>query len=288
MTFVGTEGYIPPEGPGSPRADIYALGKVLYEAFTGLRHRDYPNLPADMEVWWPDYYLLLRLNQVVHQACEADPQQRFQTVQVFRAALERLLTQPEGADQPEMKLELPEAVLLAKPPVAQTSMAETRRVPRRSSFLAGTVRVLSVILWTVLITILVVLVGAALMMWRGSVNAAREEAERDARRDAENARRSQAPAQRESANVGNVPSRPVMPPRPAPSTTPAATNSVTPETHKFNYLDFPANLRTVLDQRRQAIAKGGGFCIAGRVLFGDGKPVTRGRDVLVNFSGNFP
>src|SRR6185503_11765978 len=34
-TFVGTEGYIPPEGPGSPGADLFALGMCLYEAATG-------------------------------------------------------------------------------------------------------------------------------------------------------------------------------------------------------------------------------------------------------------
>src|ERR1043166_9181264 len=34
-TFVGTGGYIPPEGPGSAVADLYALGVVLYEASTG-------------------------------------------------------------------------------------------------------------------------------------------------------------------------------------------------------------------------------------------------------------
>ena len=31
-SFVGTDGFIPPEGPGSPSADLYSLGKVLYEA----------------------------------------------------------------------------------------------------------------------------------------------------------------------------------------------------------------------------------------------------------------
>ena len=30
-SFVGTEGYIPPEGPGTPAADVYSLGKVLSE-----------------------------------------------------------------------------------------------------------------------------------------------------------------------------------------------------------------------------------------------------------------
>ena len=30
-SIVGTEGYLPPEGPGAPQADIFSLGKVLYE-----------------------------------------------------------------------------------------------------------------------------------------------------------------------------------------------------------------------------------------------------------------
>jgi WD40 repeat protein len=44
-TFVGTPGFIPPEGPGTPAADIYSLGKVLYEMSTGLHHREFPLVP---------------------------------------------------------------------------------------------------------------------------------------------------------------------------------------------------------------------------------------------------
>src|ERR1051326_8344958 len=47
-SFVGTEGYIPPEGPTSPQADIYSLGKVLYEAATGRDRQDFPELPTDL------------------------------------------------------------------------------------------------------------------------------------------------------------------------------------------------------------------------------------------------
>ena len=32
-TFIGTEGYVPPEGPGAPSADVFALGKVLSAQF---------------------------------------------------------------------------------------------------------------------------------------------------------------------------------------------------------------------------------------------------------------
>jgi len=46
-TFVGTEGYIPPEGPGSPGADLYALGMVLYEAVTGYAPEEFPKVPPE-------------------------------------------------------------------------------------------------------------------------------------------------------------------------------------------------------------------------------------------------
>ena len=47
-SLVGTEGYMPPDGPGRPSGDLYALGMVLYEAATGLPPSDYPRLP---EAW---------------------------------------------------------------------------------------------------------------------------------------------------------------------------------------------------------------------------------------------
>ena len=47
VSYVGTEGFIAPEGPGSPAADLYSLGKVLYEMCTGRDRLDFPELPAD-------------------------------------------------------------------------------------------------------------------------------------------------------------------------------------------------------------------------------------------------
>jgi serine/threonine protein kinase len=41
-TFVGTEGFVPPEGITSPQADLYALGKVLYEAAMGKDRHEFP------------------------------------------------------------------------------------------------------------------------------------------------------------------------------------------------------------------------------------------------------
>jgi len=68
-TFVGTEGFVPPEGPGSAQADIYSLGKVLYEMATGNDRMNFPELPDDLphgsgrRQW-------LELNRVICDVCE--------------------------------------------------------------------------------------------------------------------------------------------------------------------------------------------------------------------------
>ena len=68
-TFVGTEGFVPPEGPGSAQADVYSLGKVLYEIATGKDRMSFPELPdvipegADRKRW-------LELNKIICDICE--------------------------------------------------------------------------------------------------------------------------------------------------------------------------------------------------------------------------
>jgi WD40 repeat protein len=76
LTFVGTEGFVPPEGPGAPAADVYSLGKVLYELATGLDRQNYPRLPANLAER-PDRRALLELNEVLVRACEPDARARF-------------------------------------------------------------------------------------------------------------------------------------------------------------------------------------------------------------------
>lgn len=68
-TFVGTEGFVPPEGPGSEQADIYSLGKVLYEMATGMDRLQFPELPnegpgEDYRKKW------IRLNRLICDICE--------------------------------------------------------------------------------------------------------------------------------------------------------------------------------------------------------------------------
>jgi tetratricopeptide (TPR) repeat protein len=85
-SIVGTEGYLPPEGTGTPQADIFALGKVLYEAATGLDRRDLPKLPEDIRSW-PDASLVFELNEVMLKACAADARQRYQSAEELRGEL---------------------------------------------------------------------------------------------------------------------------------------------------------------------------------------------------------
>ncbi|MDB4353875.1 SUMF1/EgtB/PvdO family nonheme iron enzyme [Akkermansiaceae bacterium] len=68
-TFVGTEGFVPPEGPGSIGADLYSLGKVLYEMATGMDRLQFPELPdegppeKERKKW-------IFLNQLICDICE--------------------------------------------------------------------------------------------------------------------------------------------------------------------------------------------------------------------------
>ncbi len=88
-SIVGTEGYLPPEGPGTPQADIFALGKVLYEAVTGLDRRQLPQLPPDLRAW-PDAKLVFELNEIVLKACQNDVNQRYRSAEEMHADLELL------------------------------------------------------------------------------------------------------------------------------------------------------------------------------------------------------
>jgi serine/threonine protein kinase/tetratricopeptide (TPR) repeat protein len=89
-SIVGTEGYLAPEGPGAPPADIFALGKVLYEALTGLDRRRYPEVPAEVRDW-PDRALVFELNEIILKACAADVHQRYANADAMLADLRHLV-----------------------------------------------------------------------------------------------------------------------------------------------------------------------------------------------------
>lgn len=90
-TYVGTEGYVPPEGPGTPSADLYSLAMVLYEMHTGKDRLDFPELPTNLEIAptvnrdeWRS------LNSAICRAGSPDPAKRYDTAYAFAAALRRI------------------------------------------------------------------------------------------------------------------------------------------------------------------------------------------------------
>ncbi len=86
QTFVGTEGFVPPEGPGSSQADIYSLGMVLYEISTGKDRLQFPEVADDLGSG-PDAARWRMLNEVVCKACDPSPRRRFGTAKQLADAL---------------------------------------------------------------------------------------------------------------------------------------------------------------------------------------------------------
>jgi WD40 repeat protein/tetratricopeptide (TPR) repeat protein len=88
-SYVGTEGFAAPEGPGTPQADLFGLGKVLYEMSTGKDRQEFPELPTNLRDL-PDREGLAELNAVIARACRHDPRDRYPTAAAMRADLELL------------------------------------------------------------------------------------------------------------------------------------------------------------------------------------------------------
>jgi len=95
VTYLGTKGYIAPEGPGTPAADVYSLGKVIYQMGFGLDVSRFPELPTAV-VMNPDEEALFSLNRVVMKACESSPVARFQSAAELQSALQSLRQRPDS------------------------------------------------------------------------------------------------------------------------------------------------------------------------------------------------
>ena len=83
---IGTIGFIPPEGAGTARGDVYSLGKVLYEMSTGRDRNDYPELPERLADTAEDRDLV-QFNKIVLKACRADAGRRYQSADELLTAL---------------------------------------------------------------------------------------------------------------------------------------------------------------------------------------------------------
>jgi WD40 repeat protein len=85
-TFVGTEGFIPPEGPNSPQADIYSLGKVLYEMSMGKDRTEFPE-PFTALGQAAGSHELEELNAVILKACATNARDRYQSAEEMHVDL---------------------------------------------------------------------------------------------------------------------------------------------------------------------------------------------------------
>ncbi len=86
QSFVGTEGFVPPEGPNSSRADIYSLGKVLYESSMGKDRMAFPE-PFTALGQTAESRELEELNAVILRACAPNPRDRYQSAEEMHVDL---------------------------------------------------------------------------------------------------------------------------------------------------------------------------------------------------------
>ena len=86
---VGTLGFIPDEGSGDWRGDLYALGKVLYESSTGMDRNAFPDLPSRLRAVSTDDSFI-KLNQIFIRACSSDEQDGYSGAAHLAAELEQI------------------------------------------------------------------------------------------------------------------------------------------------------------------------------------------------------
>ena len=88
-TLVGTPGYMPPppELPGTPQADIYALGIVLYVLSTGRDPAFFPEISTTLadNLESVEFFTL---NAIILKACQPDPAQRYASALEMHRALQ--------------------------------------------------------------------------------------------------------------------------------------------------------------------------------------------------------
>ncbi|MCC6235406.1 MAG: CHASE2 domain-containing protein [Verrucomicrobiales bacterium] len=89
VSQVGTPNYLPAEGPGTIAADVFALGKTLYVAWSGRPASKFPELPTDFHLR-PDAPASKQLNEILLTACDPDPHRRYPSMPSFLAALQAI------------------------------------------------------------------------------------------------------------------------------------------------------------------------------------------------------
>jgi serine/threonine protein kinase len=87
-SFVGSLGYLAPEGPGKPVADIFSLGKVLYAICTGKTPDSFPDYPTWAFANRAEQNEFQEVNIIFCKACEFAPKDRYQNTLELLEALQ--------------------------------------------------------------------------------------------------------------------------------------------------------------------------------------------------------
>lgn len=91
-TGMGTPGYMPAGEPvGTPQADLYSLGMVLYVMFTGNHPESFPEIATTLVdcTRHPDF---LRMNALILRACQYDRTRRYTSAKEMVEALREVRT----------------------------------------------------------------------------------------------------------------------------------------------------------------------------------------------------
>jgi serine/threonine-protein kinase len=78
----------PPELPGTPQADIYALGVVLYVLSTGRNPAFFPEISTTLaeHIEAEEFFAV---NTIILKACQPDPSQRYASALEMHQALQK-------------------------------------------------------------------------------------------------------------------------------------------------------------------------------------------------------
>jgi WD40 repeat protein len=89
LIYDSTRGFLAPEGAGRPQGDLYSLGKVMYEMWSGQDRMQSPEVPPGW-AQWPDHKQINELRTISNRACEPDPAKRYATADELIQDLELL------------------------------------------------------------------------------------------------------------------------------------------------------------------------------------------------------
>lgn len=158
---MGTIGYMAPEqvrGAGiDHRADIFAVGTLLYEMLTGSRAFQHPSAAETMVAVLSEdpkpisqivSAIPLGMQRVVHRCLEKKPEQRFQSASDLAFALEAL-SDSGGVPAPAQVTVTSVTSVTSMAPAAQVAAPtpRSRNLGRVSAWLAGTVALLALAAW---------------------------------------------------------------------------------------------------------------------------------------------